>query len=190
LNKPGRLNEKELIIMRTHPLRGYEILKKQKNIPDAVLFAALDHHEKFDGSGYPRGLKGEAISDFSRLLSVVDVYDALTSKRVYKDPLPPGKVLGMMFKWRVTDYHPNIVEEFIKSLGVYPVGSFVRLSNGNHAVVIDHNIVDPLLPLVREVYDGSMRQIPATEIDLAVGGTTITEVVNPEDYNINVYRLI
>ena len=190
LNKPGRLGEKEMNIMRTHPLRGFEILKKQANIPAEVLRAALEHHEKFDGSGYPRGLKGDEISLFSRLLTVVDVYDALTSKRVYKDPLPPGQVLAMMYQWRVTDFHPNIVEEFIKSLGVYPVGSFVRLSSGNHAVVVDHNETDPLNPLVREVYDGAMRQIPARETDLSACHTTITEVINPADYNINVYRLI
>ncbi len=190
LNKPGKLNEKEMNIMRTHPLRGFEILKNQKDIPEEVLRAALEHHEKFDGSGYPRGLKGDEISEFSRLLTVVDVYDALTSKRVYKDPLPPGKVLAMMYQWRVSDFHPNIVEEFIKSLGVYPVGSFVQLSSGDHGVVIDLNATDPLRPKVKVVYDGALRQVPVSEVDLAEGDLTVAGVINPENHKINVYRLM
>ncbi|BCS89083.1 HD-GYP domain-containing protein [Pseudodesulfovibrio sediminis] len=190
LNKPGKLNKKEMNVMRTHPLRGFEILKAQQEIPDAVLRAALEHHERHDGSGYPRGLKGDEISDISRLLAVVDVYDALTSKRVYKDPLPPSKVLGMMYKWRVTEFSPNIVEEFIKSLGVYPVGSFVQLSNGNHGVVVDNDTTDPLRPTVKVVYDAAMRQLPVQEICLAASDLTITEVVNPDDHKIKVYRLI
>ena len=110
LNKPGKLTDKEMNVMRTHPLRGYQVLKEQPDIPIEVLRGALEHHEKNDGSGYPRGLKGDEISEIARLLAVVDVYDALTSRRVYKDPMPPGKVLAMMYKWRVTDFHPNIVE--------------------------------------------------------------------------------
>ena len=82
LNKPGKLSKTEMNIMRTHPLRGYQILKDQPGIANEVLRGCLEHHEKFDGSGYPRGLRGNQISDFSRLLTVVDVYDALTSKRV------------------------------------------------------------------------------------------------------------
>lgn len=190
LNKPGKLNEKEMNVMRTHSLRGYEILKTQEDIPEEILRGALEHHEKYDGSGYPRGLKGEDISDISRLLAVVDVYDALTSKRVYKDPLPPSKVLGMMYNWRVTDFYPNIVEEFIKSLGVYPVGSFVQLSSGHHGVVVDQETGDPLRPRVKVVYDAAMRQVPVREVNLTENDLTITSVVNPDDHKIKVYRLI
>ena len=192
INKPDKLTDEEMNVMRTHPLRGYQILKDQSGISDEVLRGCLEHHEKFDGSGYPRGLKGDQISDFSRLLTVVDVYDALTSKRVYKNPMPPGKVLAMMYKWRVTDFHPNIVEEFIKSLGVYPVGSFVRLSSGSHAVVVDHNVADPLHPTIRVVYDQKMRQVPVTTVNLADDCVElkITDVINPDEYNIDIYKLI
>ncbi len=190
LNNPGKLTDDEMKIMRTHPLHGYKILKEQAEIPEEVLRGALEHHEKHDGSGYPRGLEGDQISDVARLLSVVDVYDALTSKRVYKDPLPPGKVLAMMYKWRVTDFHPNTVEQFIRSLGVYPVGSFVRLSSGVHGVVTDLNPADPLRPTVRVAYDHKMRQIPVIAEDLVEGELTITDIINPDEYKIDVYRLI
>lgn len=192
LNKPDKLSTAEMNIMRTHPLRGYQILKDQPGVSKEVLRGCLEHHEKFDGSGYPRGLKGDQISNFSRLLTVVDIYDALTSKRVYKDPMPPGKVLAMMYKWRVTDFHPNIVEEFIKSMGVYPVGSFVRLDSGNHAVVIDHNIGNPLNPSIRVVYDSKMQKIPMTTVNLSDHDNElkIVDVINPDEYEIDVYKLI
>ncbi|MDC0335797.1 HD-GYP domain-containing protein [Pseudodesulfovibrio sp.] len=191
LNKPGKLSDDEMNVMRTHPIRGYQILKEQPNIPEEVLRGALEHHEKYDGSGYPRGLKGNKISNVARLLAVVDVYDALTSKRVYKDPMPPGKVLSLMYKWRVTDFHPNIVEQFIKSLGVYPVGSFVRLSTEEHGVVVDHSPEDPLNPSVRIAFNKLMRQIPMTTINLSnTDELTIKDVINPDDHGIDVFKLI
>lgn len=191
LNKPGKLTPDEMAIMRTHPVRGYQILKEQPGIPEEVLRGCLDHHEKFDGSGYPRGLKGDEISDFSRLLAVVDVYDALTSKRVYKDPMPPSTVLAMMYKWRMTDFYPNIVETFIKSMGIYPVGSFVRLSDHNHGVVVDHNPDDPLNPCVRVAYDDTMHQIPISSVNLAdEEKLKITDIINPNEHKIDIYALI
>lgn len=191
LNKPGALTDEEMDVMRTHPMRGYTVLRDREGIPDAILRGALEHHEKHDGSGYPRGLKGEQISTIARLLAVVDVYDALTSKRVYKDPLPPGKVLGMMYKWRVTDFHPNIVEQFIKSLGVYPVGSFVRISTGEHGVVTDHNPDDPLNPGVRVCFNARMKPVLRREIDLAGDPMiTITDVINPDDHGVDIFGLI
>lgn len=191
LNKPGKLTDEEMAIMRTHPIQGYKLLKAQKDLPEEIIRGAVEHHEKQDGSGYPRGLKGDEISDIAKLLAVVDVYDALTSKRVYKDPLPPGKVLGMMYQWRVTDFHPNIVEQFIKSLGVYPVGSFVRLSTGEHGVVIDHKPANPLNPTVRVCYDSRMRPVIRREVNLADDeNLKITDVVNPDDHGVNVFKLI
>lgn len=190
LNKPGKLTDKEMNVMRTHPLRGYMVLKEQPGIPEEVLRGALEHHEKHDGSGYPRGLKGDEISEIARLLAVVDVYDALTSRRVYKEPMPPGKVLAMMYKWRVTDFHPNIVEQFIKSLGVYPVGSFVRLSSGQYGVVVELSESDPLNPTVRIAFDDAMRPLPRENMDLAAhDDLKITDVINPDDHGVDVYRL-
>jgi len=191
LNKPGKLSEQEMNIMRTHPLHGYRILKEQKGIPEAVLRGALEHHEKHDGSGYPRGLEGDEISDTARLLAVVDVYDALTSKRVYKAPLPPGQVLGMMYQWRVTDYHPNIVEQFIKSMGVYPVGSFVRLTSGEYGVVLDHCPGNPLNPSVRVAFDSRMRAITMRTVELSRSEKLqVADVINPDEYGIDVFTLI
>jgi len=191
LNKPGKLTDEEMNIMRTHPLHGYKILKDQANTHEDIIRGAVEHHEKFDGSGYPRGLKGDQISEIARLIAVVDVYDALTSKRVYKDPMPPSKVLSMMYKWRISDFHPNIVEQFIKSLGVYPVGSFVRLTSGEYGVVVDISQNDPLNPVVRVAYDRHIKQIPYKTANLSdEKRLKVADVVNPDDYGVDVYRLI
>lgn len=191
LNKPGKLTDEEMDIMRTHPIHGYKLLREQADIPEEIIRGAVEHHEKHDGSGYPRGLKGDQISEIARLLAVVDVYDALTSKRVYKDPLPPGKVLAMMYQWRVTDFHPNIVEQFIKSMGVYPVGSFVRLSTGEHGVVIDHKPANPLNPTVRVCFDERLRAVIRREENLADDEKlTVTDVINPDEHGVDVFALI
>lgn len=197
LNKPGKLTRREMDIMRTHPHKGHEILSQQKDIPEEVVNAALEHHERYDGKGYPRGLRGEDIHLISRIVGVVDVYDALTSKRAYKDPLPPGKVLGMMYKWRLSDFHPNIVDHFIKSLGIYPVGSFVRLTSGEYAVVVDHNPHAPLRPVVKIVFDYKMRPMPSVVVNLAAThpadgeeALLISDIVNPHEHRIDVAKLM
>ncbi|GAB7021823.1 HD-GYP domain-containing protein [Salidesulfovibrio brasiliensis] len=195
LNKPGKLSDTEMEIMRTHPAEGYKILKGQKAVPDVVLRAALEHHERYDGRGYPRGIKGEKIHLMSRIISVVDVYDALTSKRVYKDPLPPSKVLGMMYQWRLSDFQPNIVEHFIKSLGVYPVGSFVRLSSGEHGVVTVLNSSMPLKPVVKVVYNNRMQPVTRYSVNLAnlpseEGALAIEDIVNPDEHGVEVASLL
>jgi putative nucleotidyltransferase with HDIG domain len=195
LNKPGKLSDREMDVMRTHPREGFDILSKQPDMPPLVARAALEHHERFDGNGYPQKLKGEGISLISRIVGVVDVYDALTSKRVYKAPLPPGKVLGMMYQWRLSDFHPNIVEHFIKSLGIYPVGSFVRLSDGEFAIVMDHNPNAPLRPTVKIVYDYRMRPRPFRLVNLANPASNrkallISDIVNARDHNIDVAKLM
>ena len=195
LNKPGKLSDAEMELMRGHSMRGYTLLKEQEDIPEEVLLACLEHHERFDGSGYPRQLRGDAISELSRIIAVVDVYDALTSKRVYKDPLPPAKVLSMMYKWRVGQYYPGVLEQFIKCLGVYPVGSLLHLSSGDHAVVLAQHEDDLLHPVIRVVFDEKFqRKDPAKIIDLAVVSREedleIKEFVNPVERNIDVYRLL
>lgn len=193
LNKPGKLTDEEMAVMRTHPQAGYEILKQQPGIPEEVLGICLEHHERYDGNGYPRGLSKNKIGMLSRIVSVVDVYDALTAKRVYKDPLPPSKVLGMMYQWRLSDFHPNIVEHFIKSLGVYPVGSLVQLTNGDYAVVVDHNADTPLKPVVKIVLDRQKHDRQHIIADLAQmqdDSLLVSDIVNPSEIGVDMSRFL
>mgnify|MGYP001806441485 CR=1 FL=1 len=193
LNKPGRLSEREFQVMKRHPLESYSLLKDKRPLEDKVLLAIVEHHEKCDGSGYPRGLQGEAVSMFARVISLADVYDALTSDRVYRKGMPPSRALGVMYGMREKDFHPTMVERFIKCLGIYPVGSLVRLSDGRHALVWSSNAQSPLLPTVKAAFDDAMHPIPAELVDLAVCGDasagpmlTIEESVDPRPFNVDI----
>jgi len=190
LNKPGKLTEAEFAVMKGHPLEGYGLLRNEPDMTPEMLRAVLEHHERCDGTGYPRGLKGPEIGRFSRIISVVDVYDALTSRRVYKEPMAPAKALGLMYQWRDRDFTPQAIEYFIKCLGVFPLGSFVRLSGGEYAVVTGANQHNPTRPVVKIILDAKMRpRIPAS-LDLhALFGTDqaqeIIQVLNPAEAKIN-----
>lgn len=190
LNKPGKLTEAEFQLMKTHPLEGYKIMAGQPELDPEVLRAVVEHHERHDGSGYPRGLEGEDIGLFSRVIAVVDVYDALTSRRVYKDAMAPAKALGMMYQWRDKDFPHHAVESFIRCVGVYPVGSFVRLSGGEYGIVASVNPIRPTRPEVKVVLDAKMRpQIPRSLDLLALEGTPqaqdIERVLNPAEHGLD-----
>ena len=193
LNKPGKLTEAEFLAMKTHPLEGYKILQNQPGLDPEILRAVAEHHERHDGTGYPRGLQGEGIARFSRIIAVVDVYDALTSRRVYKEAMAPGKALGMMYQLRDKDYPPNAIEHFIRCVGVYPVGSFVRLSGGEYGIVASANAKRPTKPQVKVILDVQMRPQFQRLLDLAeLEGTAeaqdIDAVLNPVDCKIDLER--
>ncbi|WP_147819932.1 HD-GYP domain-containing protein [Salidesulfovibrio onnuriiensis] len=197
LNKPGRLSDEEMDIMRTHAQKGYDVLSLQQDMPPEVMNAALEHHERCDGSGYPKGIRSTETHIISRVIGLVDVYDALTSRRPYKDALPPGKVMGMMYQWRLSDFQPHIVEHFIKSLGIYPVGSFVRLTDGRHGVVVGHHADAPLRPVVKVAFDLAMQPITPRVVDLveqAAGQNgkqlLIADIVNPQESGVDVAKLM
>lgn len=167
LNKPGKLTEEEFAIMKRHPAEGFLMMRKDKRIAPEVLRGALEHHEKFDGTGYPRALAGDQISAFARIIGVVDVYDALTSVRVYKPGMPPNKALQIVYELKDSSFYPGHVEKFIKCLGIYPLGSFVALSNGEHAVVVAVHHKNTLHPTVKVVCDAAFSKIPPRTLDLA-----------------------
>lgn len=195
LNKPGKLSETEFNVMKSHPLEGYKLLAGKQDLDPEILRAVAEHHERHDGSGYPRALRGEAIGRFSRIISIVDVYDALTSRRVYKEPMAPSKALGLMYQWRDRDFPPQAIENFIRCVGVFPLGSFVRLSNGEYGIVASVNPLAPTRPEVKVVFDIRFRpQLPRVADLEALAGTPealeITEVLNPAEHKIDLERFL
>lgn len=190
LNKPGKLTPAEFQVMKSHPLEGYKIMAAQEDIDQDILRAVVEHHERHDGSGYPRGLTIDAIGTFSRIISVVDVYDALTSRRVYKDAMAPAKALSLMYQWREKDFPHQAIESFIRCIGVYPVGSFVRLSGGEYGIVTSVNPLKPTRPEIKLIMDAKMRpRIPrALDLHAAEAGPDaqeIVQVVNPAEFKID-----
>jgi putative nucleotidyltransferase with HDIG domain len=153
LNAPRTLSPEEFTVMRSHVLLGYEKLCKIPNIPVEILDGIAQHHEMHDGSGYPYGLSGSQIGLFGRILSLCDVYDALSSKRVYKDAILPNQALGVMYRMGGTAWAHGYVEHFIKMIGIFPIGTAVRLSNGQRGIVCHSDAAFPALPDVILVQD-------------------------------------
>jgi HD-GYP domain-containing protein (c-di-GMP phosphodiesterase class II) len=192
LNKPASLTPREMGIMKTHPLESYKIISATAGPSQDILRGAVEHHERFDGTGYPRGLANADISIFGRIISIVDVYDALTSKRSYKDAMSTSKALSLMYQWRDSTFAPNSIEHFIKCIGVYPVGSFVRLSSGEYAIVTESNLVNASKPTVKLLFDPWMRRKTPVVVDLFKNpeGIGISECLNPAGYPVDLARLL
>lgn len=176
LTKPGKLTEEEFALMRAHPERGHDMLVGREvaldaalgRITEGVLDVALHHHERVDGSGYPHGLKGEAISQLARMAAVCDVYDAITSNRPYKAAWDPSESIGRMASWRDGHFDDAIFQSFVKSLGIYPVGSLVRMQSERLGVVVEHNEAAITSPRVKIFYSvRHSRPLPVEVIDLA-----------------------
>ena len=171
INKPGKLDAAELQIVRTHPERGHELLQRLGGLAPAVLDVCLNHHEKMDGSGYPHGAPSERISTMARMAAVCDVYDAITSNRSYKPGWDPGLSLRRMAQRAGTHFDRQVFQHFVKSIGIYPVGSFVRLESGLLGVVVEQGADSLLQPQVRVLMDARTRAaVTPRLIDLAAPG--------------------
>jgi len=139
LNKPGQLTDEEFVIMRDHVVDSHKILAKTPGISQNALDVAALHHEKYDGSGYPDGTKGDEISLIGQMSAIVDVYDALTADRCYHNGHDPFVVLKRMLSWTGSHFNPSLTEEFIYCIGIYPPATLVMLSNHYLAVVTENN---------------------------------------------------
>ncbi len=139
LNKPSSLTEKEFSIMKAHSIHGRNLLMASPGIPNSTIDVAYSHHEKMDGTGYPRGLKSSGISELAKMIAIVDAYDAMTADRCYSAGIPSTEALKIIFKDRGTHFDDRLALEFIKSVGLYPPGTLVELVNGLVAIVFETN---------------------------------------------------
>ncbi len=170
LNKPGKLTDDEFKIMKAHPLRGYEMLREGGTATESALDVCLHHHEKIDGSGYPHGLRGDQISLLAKMGAVCDVYDAITSNRPYKNGWDPAESIRKMAEWRGGHFDDVVFQAFVRSLGIYPVGSLVRMQSGRLAVVCEQNPASLVSPKVKVFFSTrSQMHIPPELLDLSSG---------------------
>lgn len=181
LNKPGKLTDEEFRIIKGHPVEGHRLLAEGGTVGAVVLDVCLHHHEKIDGSGYPHNLKAGQISDFAKMGAVCDVYDAITSNRPYKAGWDPAESIRKMTEWTNGHFDGRIFQAFVKSIGIYPVGSLVRLSSGHLAVVTEQSERSLLTPRIKVFFSSkSMTYILPEPIDLARPGTP-EKIVARED---------
>lgn len=165
INKPAKLNGHEFKIIRKHPRLGFKYLQEVDVVSPLSRIVVYSHHERVDGSGYPRGLKGEEIHEFAKIAAIADVFDALTSNRVYRDRWPTYKAAEHIMNntERLFDY--NLVKKFLPRISFYPNGSEIILSNGYRALVKEQNIGFPTRPILRLIEDDEGEQMEV-ELDL------------------------
>lgn len=151
LHKPGRLTDEEMDVMRKHVEFGVDTLQ-QTGIAPELIRTVSEHHERLDGLGYPAGKSSNQISREGRMIAIVDVYDALTADRVYKPGMSGQKALQILLKDCPSKYDHELLQHFIKCMGIYPVGTLVKLNNERIGMVLEQNENSPIKPIVRVFY--------------------------------------
>ena len=176
-----KLTDAEFAIVKGHPVKGHAFLLAGANIDADALDVCLHHHEKVDGSGYPKGLAGTQISLFAKMGAVCDVYDAITSNRPYKAGWDPSESLRQMGTWASGHFDLTVFQAFAKTLGIYPVGSLVRLGSGRIGVVTEQSAGSLTMPVVKAFYHvASAQRIEPVLIDLSARGCT-EKIIARED---------
>ena len=181
INKPGKLTDEEFGIIKSHPVEGDRILRKSSGISDDIRHACLHHHERVDGDGYPSRLKGEEIHLFARMCAICDVYDAITSTRAYKSGWEPSQSICKMAQSRGTHLDPRIFDAFVRSLGIYPVGTLVKLESEHLGIIVEQTEKSLLMPIVKVFFSiRSNSHIPVDILDLSLPGCK-DKIVSHED---------
>ena len=196
LNKPGRLTEEEFEIIRRHPKDGYDILRRTSGIGAIPLDITLHHHERRDGTGYPDHQYEHEISELAQMAAIVDVYDAITADRCYHKGMPAAEALRKMYEWSKFHFNPCLMKEFMRCVGIYPVGTLVLLESGRLAVVVEPHETSLLTPKVNVFYSTkSQAYIKPETIDLARGlgfggGDKIVGHESPKKWNVDPLRFM
>ncbi len=192
LNKPSRLDEAELEIMKSHTTLGYELLKSSDDMFLGAIETALTHHEHMDGRGYPKEINANRLSYYSNIVAIADIYDAITSDRVYQKGRTHHEATKIMLDVSGSHLDARLVVKFIESLGTYPPGCFVELNNGSVAVVLEVSGQYKLRPKILLILDEDKYPMEEIVVDLAnmildARGESliIRAIIDPADYKID-----
>lgn len=193
LNKPGKLTDDEFYIMKTHANHTVDIFEKNREFSRLSYEVAAYHHEKIDGTGYPFKIKGNKLSKYCRMMSICDIFDALTADRCYKESFPRGKAFSILRSLAKDNHHldSELVEHFINAIGEYPIGSLVQLNSNKIAIVERKNTLDSLRPGVRSFFNCENNEYQKSEeIDLSMDDDFIVKGVKPSDFDLDMDKVI
>jgi putative nucleotidyltransferase with HDIG domain len=189
LDKPGKLTDDEFVLIQSHVDEGLRMLKNVPGISDVVRQVVAEHHERMDGSGYPNKLAGKQISLYGQMAAIVDVYDAITSEKVYNRGMPATQALKKLLEWSKNHFDPQLVQAFIRSVGIYPTGSLVRLESNRMGVVIEQNEGKLLEPVVRIFYHaGKKHYVPPEIVDLSKMQDRVASIESYVTWKIDPYQ--
>lgn len=196
LNKPGKLEDDELQVMRKHTVYGRDVLMSARQLFSGTVDVAFGHHEHLDGSGYPRGIDAAGISSFTRVVAVVDAYDAITSDRVYQRGRPHLIALGILVKGMSSHFEGQYVTQFINCIGFYPQGNIVELNSGDVGLVVEQNKTDRLKPKILLILDGNQQPVQRKILDMALNPRDnngqlyrVKQIIRPQDHTIDLHQL-
>jgi HD-GYP domain-containing protein (c-di-GMP phosphodiesterase class II) len=189
LSKAGPLTKQERAIINTHVDIGIDIIEQASETSDTVLNVIASHHERLDGSGYPAGKSNDDITTYGRMAAIVDTYDALTSNRPYREALNPTAALKQLLAKHTGTLDQSLIQQFIKCIGVHPVGSVVKTTSGKLAIVVTANKEDPLKPKIMTFYQVKSATFSETKmIDLRHIDDEIETSVRPEEFKLNLNK--
>jgi HD-GYP domain-containing protein (c-di-GMP phosphodiesterase class II) len=184
MGKPGSLSRAEFSVVQSHVEEGLSVLEATSRLPELSIAVVLEHHERYDGSGYPYRMAGEEISAAGRMAAIVDAYDAMTSDRPYRPAIAPSFALRQLFEEGERHFDPTLVAAFVRTLGVFPVGTLVLLESGHLAVVDEVNHENSLTPIVRVIFHtGRQQYVTPVRVDLSRRvGNHYGKIVRAEQY--------
>ncbi|OHD58147.1 MAG: hypothetical protein A2014_10085 [Spirochaetes bacterium GWF1_49_6] len=188
VEKEGKLSPEERNQINTHPIHSYQTISREFNLPTEIARVGLEHHEKWDGTGYPRKIKGNEISEMSRMLAIVDTYEALIKSRVYREKNESYDAMKLVVSEGSKRFDPDLLKVFLNMMSIYPVGGFVRLNNNAIAKVVSADAVSPFRPTVKIVYDEFGDKIEDGEVirlskekDIYIVGAVKTSQLNDSE---------
>lgn len=196
LNKPGPLTDEEFAIIKKHPMDGFNILQQSPDVPALALDITRHHHERRDGTGYPDKLAGDDISEMAQMAAIVDVYDAITADRVYHKGLPAAAALRKIYEWSKHHFNQKLVQEFMRCVGIYPVGTLVLLESGRLGVVVEPHETNLLAPKVNVFFHTKKNvYIKPETVDLSRGlgfggGDKIVGHESPSKWQVDPMRFL
>jgi HD-GYP domain-containing protein (c-di-GMP phosphodiesterase class II) len=189
LSKQGPLTKQERSIINTHVDIGIDIIEQASETSDTVINVIASHHERLDGSGYPAGKSNDDITTYGRMAAIVDTYDALTSHRPYREALNPTAALKQLLAKHTGKLDQSLIQQFIKCIGVHPVGSVVKTASGKLAIVVTANKDDPLKPKIMTFYQVKSGAFSETKmVDLRHIDDEIESSVRPEEFKLNLNK--